>query len=109
LKSTKIEKVASLVYEKVSGVAEVNRVIRLADAAFRKGEFKKVVDLLSEQRIYDRLLDDRIGLRLLADSQMTIGAYKEAAGVLEHVISQFPEDAESHFLLGRLSFEAIRL
>lgn len=94
------EKLIDILYERLEGSIRKNKIVRNAERLFRSGEFHGCIEKFESLVSVQSLSGDRVALRLWADSLMCVGNYQDPIRILEAVVRDFPDDAESHFILG---------
>ncbi len=94
------DRAAQLIYQKVCGEAEINRLLRLAQKDFNAGRMKKAIELLSDKRLADNI--DALMLR--GDALHKSGDNSGAVDDLLKVIEKDKENFLAYFLLGMAYF-----
>ncbi len=100
LEKRSVDEIAELLAKKVQKAAELNSVYRIADAAFQRGDFDRVIELLGELKFQSVLKKNHGAYRLLADSRLKIGDVLGALGDYEEITKHHPSDAEAWFQTG---------
>ncbi len=100
LEQRTVDEIAELLAKKVEKSAKLNRVYRIADAAFQRGDFNRVIELLGDPKFHSLLQKNHGAYRLLADSKLKIGDVLGALEDYEEINKHQPSDAEAWFQKG---------
>ena len=99
-----IKKVAELIYQKVSDVANHHKAIRTARELYAKGCFDEALSIIEDKK-FD---NDINALRIRADIYGKFGDYEKAIDCLHFIRSERKNDFLANFLLGIFYFRVLQ-
>jgi tetratricopeptide (TPR) repeat protein len=100
LENGNLDKIVNVIIEKSLSQSEFNKVIRIAEAAYKNNETRRAIELLKDNR-FGKILENNIGaLRLLADSYLIETDTNKALEIFHKIKTKQPENADNWFIIG---------
>jgi len=100
LENNSLERIAKIIFEKSLDQSEFNKLLRIANSAYKKSNYINVIELLESSDHKHKLFNHPDGLRLLADCYLIVERTEDALDLFHKIKSLHPNSADNWFIIG---------